>query len=273
MEQTNENAVTQVTDEQLAELVAQNSKLQEQEMADGGVQPDYILLAKTGTKALNPMEKELYVEGLSIGQFFVQKEKINLGKELEVVPLMFITVYNERDSLSRDSKFVGKWSQEQALQFPLVEGSYFDRQLPNGHILTPSNWVVVEVIGHREIKLAVIAYKSTGSRIWKSWKEDVRKRSGASATLVYKVFADTYENTKGKWLDVNYAFAGNLLEKDRNEAVFCLRKSNELREAYNKQLLIQKHNLEALVSSPRAVAQIEDASSVEESNDEEELGF
>lgn len=272
MEQTNENAVTQVTDEQLAELVAQNSKLQAQEMAGDGIQADFIILAKTGTKALNPTEKE-YVEGLSIGQFFLQTEKKILGKELEVVPLMFITVYNERDSLSRDSKFVGKWSQEQALQFPLVEGSYFDRQLPNGHILTPSNWVVVEVIGHREIKLAVIAYKSTGSRIWKNWKEDVRKRSGASATLVYKVFADTYENTKGKWLDTNYAFAGNLLEKDRNEAVFCLQKSNELREAYNKQLLIQKHNLDALMATPRAVAQIEDASSVEESNDEEELGF
>ena len=218
------------------------------------------------------MEKELYVEGLSIGQFFVQKEKINFGKELKVVPLMFITVYNERDSLSRDSRFVGKWSQEQALQFPLVEDSYFDRQLPNGHVLTPSNWVVVEVIGHREIKLAVIAYKSTGSRIWKAWKEDVRKRSGSSATLVYKVFADTYENTKGKWLDTNYAFAGNLLEENKEEAVYCLTKSNELREAYNKQLLIQKHNLEAL-SAPKAAAQIEDASDVEDSNDEEAYGF
>lgn len=273
MEQTNENAVTQVTDEQLAELVAQNSKLQEQEMADGGIQPDYILLAKSGTKALDPLEKELYVEGLSVGQFFVQKEKINFGKELEVVPLMFITVYNERDSLSRDSKYVGKWTREQALQFPLVKDSYFNRQLPNGHILIPSNWVVVEVIGHREIELAVIAYKSTGSRIWKNWKEDVRKRSGASATLVYKVFAEAYENTKGKWLDANYAFIGNLLEKDRSEAVFCLQKSNELREAYNKQLLIQKHSLDAFVSSPRAVVQTEDASSVEESDDTEELGF
>ena len=47
MEQTNENAVTQVTDEQLAELVAQNSKLQEQEMAGDGIQADFIILAKT----------------------------------------------------------------------------------------------------------------------------------------------------------------------------------------------------------------------------------
>lgn len=272
MEQTEEKTVTEVTDEQLAQLVAQNSRLQEQEMADGGIQPDYILLAKTGTKALNPLEKDLYVEGLAIGDFFIQKDKVKLGNELMVVPLMFLTVYNEMESKSRDSRFLGKWTQEQALQFPLAEGSYFDRQLPNGHILTPSHWVAVEVLGHRDIKFAVIAYKSTGSRIWKSWKEDVRKRSGASATLVYRLFADQYESTKGKWLDINYAFDHNLLEKDRNEAVYCLQKSNEMREAYGKNLLIQKHNLEAITAKP-VVAQIEDASDVEESSGEEELGF
>lgn len=272
MEQTEEKKVTEVTDEQLAQLVAQNSRLQEQEMADGGIQPDYILLAKTGTKALNPLEKDLYVEGLAIGDFFIQKDKVKFGNELKVVPLMFLTVYNEMESKSRDSRFLGKWTQEQALQFPLAEGSYFDRQLPNGHILTPSHWVAVEVLGHRDIKFAVIAYKSTGSRIWKSWKEDVRKRSGASATLVYRLFADQYESTKGKWLDINYAFDHNLLEKDRNEAVYCLQKSNEMREAYGKNLLIQKHNLEAITAKP-VVAQIEDASDVEESSGEEELGF
>lgn len=272
MEQTEEKKVTEVTDEQLAQLVAQNSRLQEQEMADGGIQPDYILLAKTGTKALNPLEKDLYVEGLAIGDFFMQKDKVKLGSELMVVPLMFLTVYNEMESKSRDSRFLGKWTQEQALQFPLAEGSYFDRQLPNGHILTPSHWVAVEVLGHRDIKFAVIAYKSTGSRIWKSWKEDVRKRSGASATLVYRLFADQYESTKGKWLDINYTFDHNLLEKDRNEAVYCLQKSNEMREAYGKNLLIQKHNLEAITAKP-VVAQIEDASDVEESSGEEELGF
>ena len=272
MEQTEEKKVTEVTDEQLAQLVAQNSRLQEQEMADGGIQPDYILLAKTGTKALNPLEKDLYVEGLAIGDFVMQKDKVKLGSELMVVPLMFLTVYNEMESKSRDSRFLGKWTQEQALQFPLAEGSYFDRQLPNGHILTPSHWVAVEVLGHRDIKFADIAYKSTGSRIWKSWKEDVRKRSGASATLVYRLFADQYESTKGKWLDINYTFDHNLLEKDRNEAVYCLQKSNEMREAYGKNLLIQKHNLEAITAKP-VVAQIEDASDVEESSGEEELGF
>jgi hypothetical protein len=200
---------------------------------------------------------------------------------------MFMTVYNEKDGAGRDAKFIGKWSQEQAVQFPLVEGSYFDRQLPNGHILSPSNWAVVEVLkakfnedgefvkvlGIEDIKFGVVAYKSTGSRIWKAWKDDVKKRSGASATLIYTLFSDTYENDKGDWTDVNFSYTANLLEKDKNVAVACLKKSNELREALQNALLIQRHDLSALMPLKPAVAQIEDASTVEDSTDEEELGF
>lgn len=286
--QTTENAVAEISDDELAQLVAQNSKLQEQEMADGGVQPDYIVLAKPATKALKKSEKELYIPGLLIDDFFIQKDKKVLGDELVVVPLMFMTVYNEKDGTGRDAKFFGKWTQEQATQFPLLEGSYFDRVLPNGHVLSPSNWVVVEVLdadfindgkdvkinGHKDIKFAVIAYKSTGSRIWRAWKEDARKRSGSSATLVYTIFSDTYENDKGDWTDINFAYTANLLEKSKIEAVHCLKKSNELREAYSKSLLIGKHNVEALTAPRTQVqSQIEDASSVEESDDSEEMGF
>lgn len=284
--QTEEKAVAEISDEELAQLVAQNSKLQEQEMADGGVQPDYIVLAKPATKALKKSEKELYIPELHIDDFFIQKDKKVLGDRLVVVPLMFMTVYNEKDGTGRDAKFLGKWTQEQATQFPLLEGSYFDRVLPNGHVLSASKWVVVEVLdadfindgkdvkinGHKDIKLAVIAYKSTGSRIWKAFRDDVRKRSGASATLVYTLFSDTYENDKGDWTDINFAYTANLLEKSKTEAFYCLKKSNELREAYSKSLLIGKHDIEAL-TAPRAQAQIEDASSVEDSDDSEEMGF
>lgn len=288
LSQVEKKEVAGISDDELAQLVSQNSRLQEKEMSEGGVQPDYIILAKPATKALKRTEKELYIEGLQIDDLFIQKDKRILGKSLVVVPLMFMTVYNEKDGSGRDARFVGKWSQEQAVQFPLVEGSYFDRQLPNGHILSPSNWVVVEVLdgkytdaekknieitGHKDIEFACIAYKATGSRIWKAWKEDVKKRSGASATLAYTVFSDTYSNDKGDWTDINFAYTANLLEKSKAEAVHCLRKSNELREAYTRALLVQKHDVASIKETAPAVAQIADASDVEDSSDEEELGF
>lgn len=255
MTEQTKNSVTEVTDEQLAQLIAKNSELQKQEMMDGGVQPDYIILAKNNTQALDPTNADLYIPNLQIGDFFVQKEKVNLGRELKVVPLMFLTVYNEKEHSGRDARLLGKWSYEQGSQFPLCEGSYFDRQLPNGHILQPSNWVVVEVSGHPEFKFAVIPYKSTGSRIWKQWKEDVRKRSGASATLIYKVRASGFENAKGKWLDIVFEYAGSLLEASKTMAVKCLEKSNELCDLYSKKMLFEPHNIDDVAALPSPKAQ------------------
>lgn len=271
VKQTEVKDVT-VSDEQLAELVKQNSKLQEKESEGEGVKADYILLAKSGTKALKRSEKELYIEGLAVGDIFIQKEKLNLGASLKVVPLAFITIYNERESALQNAKFFGVWNKEQAVSFPLAEGSYFNRQLPNGHILVPVNWVMVNVIGHREIENGVIAFKSTGSRIWKKWKEDAKERSGSSATLVYEIFEEAYKNDDYDWTDFGFRFVENLLETDKNEAVFCLKKSNAIREAYGKATLVGNHDI-ASVSAGKTTALITDASETPDSTDDEELGF
>lgn len=260
-----------VSDEELAGLVATSSKLQEKENAGDGVKADYLLLAKPATKAVSKANKDLYIEGLSIGDIFIQKDKIILGKELKVVPLAFITLYQEKDSDSTDARFFGVWNKEQAVQFPVADGSYFNRQLPNGHILCPVNWVMVNVIGHHEIENAVIAFKSTGSRIWKKWKEDAKGRSSSSATLVYKISEEAYSNDKFNWTDFGFEFVESLLETDKAEAVYSLKKSNAIREAYEKATLIGNHDVASL-SSSQAPA-IEDATQTEDSYDDEESGF
>ena len=272
--QTEGKEVATVSDDELAGLVAQNSKLQEKENAGEGVKADYLLLAKMGSKALKKSEKDLYIEGLQLGNIYIQKDKLNLGSELKVVPLAFITIYNERENASKDAKFFSVWNKEQALQFPVADGSYFNRQLPNGHILVPVNWVMVSIIGHHEIENAVIAFKSTGSRIWKKWKEDAKQRSSASATLVYKIFEESYNNEQFDWTDFGFAYDSSLLETDKAEAVYCLKKSNAIRESYEKTTLIGNHDVASLTALKTAtVAQIADSSDVEASYDDEELGF
>ena len=261
------------SEEELAGLLAQNQKLQEKENEGEGIKADYLILAKTGTKALQRSQKDLYIQGLQIGDIFLQKDKKILGAEVKVVPLAFITLYQEKESAAQDAKFFGMWNKEQAVTFPVADGSYFNRQLPNGHILVPVNWVCVTVIGHHEIENAVIAFKSTGSRIWKKFKEDAKSRSGSSATLVYKIFEEAYSNDKFDWTDFGFEFVGSLLESDKEEAVYCLRKSNAIREAYENATLVGNHDVTAL-SSRATVAQITDASATPETFDEEEeLGF
>lgn len=260
------------SEEELAGLLAQNQKLQDKENEGEGVKADYLILAKTGTKALQRSQKDLYIQGLQIGDIFLQKDKKILGAEIKVVPLAFITLYQEKESAAQDAKFFGMWNKEQAVTFPVADGSYFNRQLPNGHILVPVNWVCVTVIGHHEIENAVIAFKSTGARIWKKWKEDAKSRSGSSATLVYKIFEEAYNNDKFDWTDFGFEFVESLLESDKEEAVYCLRKSNAIREAYEKATLVGNHDVSALTAKKPA-ALIEDASDVADSYDDEDAGF
>ena len=259
------------SEEELAGLLAQNQKLQEKENAGESVKADYLILAKTGTKALQRSKKE-YIQGLQIGDIFLQKDKKILGTEVKVVPLAFITLYQEKESAAQDAKFFGMWNKEQAVTFPVADGSYFNRQLPNGHILVPVNWVCVTVIGHHEIENAVIAFKSTGSRIWKKWKEDAKSRSGSSATLVYLLKEGLYNNDKFEWTDFDFQYVGSLLESDKEEAVYCLRKSNAIREAYEKATLVGNHDVSALTAKKPA-SLIEDASEVADSYDDEFEGF
>ena len=265
--------ITTVSGDELAGLLAQNQKLQEKENEGEGIKADYLILAKTGTKALQRSQKDLYIQGLQIGDIFLQKDKKVLGAELKVVPLAFITLYQEKESVAQDSKFFGMWNKEQAVTFPVADGSYFNRQLPNGHILVPVNWVMVTVIGHHEIENAVIAFKSTGSRIWKKWKEDSKNRSSSSATLVYKVFEEAYNNDKFDWTDFGFEYVESLLETDKEEAVYCLKKSNAIRAAYEKATLVGNHDVSVLSAKIQTTALIEDASDTEDSFDDEEIGF
>ena len=270
--QTEGKEITTVSDEELTELLNQNQKLQEKENEGEGIKADYLILAKPSTKALQRSQKDLYIQGLQVGDIFLQKDKKVLGSELKVVPLAFITLYQEKESASQDAKFFGIWNKEQAVSFPVAEDSYFNRQLPNGHILVPVNWVMVTVIGHHEIENAVIAFKSTGSRIWKKWKEDAKARSSSSATLVYKIFEEAYNNDRYDWTDFGFEYVESLLETDKTEAVYCLKKSNAIRESYEKHTLVGNHDVASL-STKAPVAQIEDASDIPETYEDEEISF
>ena len=265
--------VAEVSDEELAQLMAEGKKHQDAENSGDGVKADYILLAKVGTKALKKSQADLYIEGLKIGDFFLQKEKKILGESLKVVPLAFITLYQEKESRDQNAKFFGVWNKAQAEGYDLAEGSYFDRQLPNGHILQPVNWVCVEVLGHPELENAVIAYKSTGSRIWRKWKEDAKPRSQTSATLIYEIAEEEVSNDKNEWTDIGFKYAGSLLETDKVMAVKCLKKSNAIREAYENRTFVSDHVVATVAPATKAVAQIEDASQTEESYDDDEMGF
>lgn len=249
---------------ELEALLKQAETLQKQSQEEEGVQSTYLLLAKSGSKALKKSEKDLYIQGLSIGDIYIQKTKQNLGSSVRVVPLAFIPLYNEKDGTGKDAKFYGTWSKQDALQFPSCEDAQFNRQLPNGHILVPVNWVCVYLPDHPEIENAVVAFKSTGIRIWRDWRKNAQENSTACATLVYNLCAGDYGNDDYDWTDFSYNLAGSLLESDKLTALKTLKKSNEIQEAVQSNTFAPKHTvlptevkaIESKVNPKALVAQV-----------------
>ena len=228
---------------ELEALLKQAETLQKQSQEEEGVQATYLLLAKSGSKALKKSEKDLYIQDLKVGDIYIQKTKKNLGDTVRVVPLAFISLYNEKDGTGKDAKFYGTWSKQDALQFPPCDGVAFNRQLPNGHILVPVNWVCVYLPDFPEIENAVVAFKSTGIRIWRDWRKDAQENSTACATLVYNLCEEVYGNDDYDWTDFSFKLEGSLLESDKLTALKTLKKSNEIQEAVQSNTFAPKHTV------------------------------
>lgn len=245
---------------ELQALLAQNKELSANE-GNGGVKADYILLAKPNCQAMKKTS-DMYIEGLKIGDFYckVGDKRVNLGDKIEVIPLAFLSLFQEKESTERDAQYFGIWSKEQALEYPMDE--HYNRTLPNGHILMPVYWVVVEVIGHKEIERGVIVFKSTGGKIFRKWQNDSMSRADASAIQVYEVTEHTYQNDKYDWTDYGFEYKGSLLDKglENEELIRIVVKSNDIRAAYLKGAFAPKRELLG-----------SDSSQAEE--EEEEVGF
>lgn len=215
--------------------------------AQDGVNVQFISLCQSLAKALDD-ESELHIPGVKVKDFYIQAKKLKLGAKLRVVPLAFITVYTEYSGSGQTGKFLGIWHKEDALQYPLCPGHFFNRELPNGHELRPAHWVIVYMPDFPDIERAVISFKSTGNKVAKNWSKDVDARGGASCQLMYELTAKSVANDQGKWFEVNFEYTGNVYEQDPFQIVEdfaeeVINKSLEYNEAYRNGSLVPRRAL------------------------------
>lgn len=212
--------------------------------AEDGSNVTFVSLAQSLSKALDEDEPEHYIEGLKVKEFYIGSKKLRLGKSLEVVPLSFVTVYNEFSS-GQDSKFLGVWHKEDALKYPLCPTHYFNRQLPNGNELRPVKWVLVYLPDYPDIPNVVITFKSTANRIAKSWAKDIESHGGNSSALVYTLNVEKVENAKGKWYQIRPEFSEKVYDAETGKvfkpyAEKVVDLSLEYNESYAKGTLVSR---------------------------------
>ena len=241
--------------------------------AEDGMNVTFISLCQSQAKALDEDDNEFYIKGLQQKEFYVQAKKLRLGKSLKVVPLSFLTVYNEFSGSGQDAKMLGIWHKDDAVKFPLHPMHFFNRVMPNGNELRPVKWVLVYLPDHPDLDNAVVTFKSTANRVAKAWAKDVESHGGMSCQLIYELSAKRVENDKGKWFEITPEYVKHVFEDNDGDvtvnydfAETVVDMSLEYNESYAKGTLIPRRSEAAMqIADSRPV--------VEDDDDEDEIPF
>lgn len=229
-----------------------------------GKQFSFVLVAQKGSKAIDPDEKELYIEGLKRKQFYLMKEKKILGDTLRVVPLMFIQCYGEYSLDKRNPKkaptFVGVWHKDDALEVPLAEDSYFDRPLPNGNVLRPINWVPVYLPDFPELEDIAVPFKSNSNKRASAWRKDAESRGSAVFENTYELTVEVQKSGENSWFEIVPEFRSKVFEfkddaieiyEDFAEAV--IERAEQIADQYEEGKVIPRRNVANILGYMRNV--------------------
>ena len=149
------------TKELLAKANAVTANEVRSEQIGGAESPvSYISLCRGQSKALIEGHKN-HIPGIGLNDFYVQDPKQVLGKKIQFVIVGFVDCYNEYESYDPNADWGGTWSREDSDKYPSVEGRFFDKQLPNGHVLRQTGWLVVKLLKGEFEKPTVIAMSKT----------------------------------------------------------------------------------------------------------------
>ena len=224
----------------------------------------FVLIAQKGSKAIDPDETDLYIEGLKRKQFYLLKEKKILGDTLRVVPLMFIQCYGEYAIDKRNPKkaptFVGVWHKDDAVEIPLAEDSYFDRPLPNGNVLRPINWVPVYLPDFPELEDTAVPFKSNSNKRVRAWKKDAESRGSAVFENTYELTVEVQKSGDDSWFEIVPEFRSKVFElkddaieiyEDFAEAV--IERAEQIAKQYEEGKVIPRRNVANILGYMRNV--------------------
>ena len=255
-EKAHDSEADGMSDEELAALAQSAAEREQGTRAQSGSKVLFISIAQDGSTALKKKDKN-FIEGLSDREFYIQSKKIVLGDELKVVPLAIWEVYNEMTN-DRKPRFLGIWLKDDAEKFPLVDGDFYKRALPNGNVLQPITWVIVYLPDHPELERCVLSFKSTGRKVATAWRKDIDARGGNPAQLEYIVTAEDTSNAFGEWYQVAFEFSREIFSIQDGKLAMKVKYARDaimLQDAYTKEYesaqLIRKHSAATAIEDNR----------------------
>jgi hypothetical protein len=260
--------------DELSALAKSAKELEDVERAKTGSQNSFITLVQGNSGILLPDDPR-YIKGVKLHDYVIASKKLRIGPTLDITVLGMFKLYEERVKKDRDNEMattVGFWMPDDAMQVPIGKGEIFARPLPNGNILMPVHWVYVYLHDFPDIDDGLIAFRSTGNRVYTALEKLIKAESSVCTELRFTagkqpIKNDTYGTT-------NY-YPDFILQKERNfvyqddRAVLVkggldkatlkelLVRSNRVKQDYaDMKLVSRKNNLPALLGSGPARAAI-----------------
>ncbi len=206
-----------VADDDFLSLIDENEKLAAQDT--DGLNVSFISIAKDKCSALDEDDEKNYIPELKLKQFYIHKDKKVLGSTLEVIPLAFFSLFAEYENVPRNAKYFGPWQYEEGIKYDLIDGSFYDRQLPNGNILKPIIWVPVLCPQFPELNKPILSAKVTTNAIFRAWKKEIIGMDAVPPQCVYNAKATKIKKNGNDWLDYSFTFSHFTYEKKDGKVI------------------------------------------------------
>ena len=206
-----------VADDDFLSLIDENEKLAAQD--SDGLNVSFISIEKDKCSALDDADEKNYIPDLKLKQLYVHKDKKVLGSTVKAIPLAFFSLFAEYENEAKSPKYFGPWQYEEGMQFDLVDGSFYDRQLPNGNILKPIIWVPVLLPDFPDMNKPILSAKVTTNAIFRAWKKEIVGMDAVPPQCLYTVKATKIKKDKNDWIDYDFTFDSFTYEKKDGKAV------------------------------------------------------
>jgi hypothetical protein len=250
--------------DELSALAAANKELEDAERAKTGGNNLYIALVQGNSSILIEGDPR-YIKGVKMHDFVIAQNKLRLGATLDATILGTFKLYEEKAKKEKENEMaptVGFWMPEQAEMVALGDGELFARPLTNGNVLLPVHWVFLYLHDHPELEGAMLAFRSTGNKVFTQLRKLLKQESTICTELRFKIGKqgirnETYARTifyseftiAGKnfdYEDDKVKLIKGAMGKDEVKVV--LERSKELQEEYARNRMVTLRNENAVAA-------------------------
>ena len=189
--------------DELSALANSTKELEDAQRLTEGGQGTYIKLVTSQSGEVD-VNSPAFMKGVKPLDYVISSRRMVVSDKKQCVDATVIgmfKVYAEKAKKESDNdmaKTVKFWLPEEAVQYPTVAGSNFERELPDGNVLVPAHWVFLYLHNHPDVTDGRIIFQSKGNAVYAELAKMMKAESSVCTELRFKISNQNEYNDKYK---------------------------------------------------------------------------